>query len=138
VVFQETLTVKTRGRGFYEVTATVGRVVAVAGVHTGLCNVFIRHTSASLVLSENADPGVCGDLERFMARLVPDGDPLFEHVSEGADDMPAHIRSVLTQASVMLPIGGGRCLFGTWQGLYVWEHRRAPHTRELLVTIYGD
>jgi secondary thiamine-phosphate synthase enzyme len=103
-----------------------------------LCHVFLRHTSASLMLCENADPEVRSDLERFMARLVPDGDPIFRHVDEGSDDMPAHVRSILTSSSLGVPVSGGRCDLGVWQGIYLWEHRRAAHRRQVSVTVYGE
>jgi len=96
------------------------------------------HTSASLILSENADPDVMRDLETFMSRQVPDGDPMFSHTAEGPDDMPAHVRSILTQSSLSLPVADSRCLLGTWQGVFLWEHRHAPHTRRLVLTISGD
>ncbi len=125
----------TTGRGSYELTSRVDEVVAASGVREGLAHVFVHHTSASLFLGENADPTVRRDLEAFMARLVPDGDPLFEHTDEGPDDMPAHVRSVLTQASLAIPVAGGRLDLGTWQGLFLWEHRRAAHQRRLTVTV---
>lgn len=135
---QSAITISTRGRGSYEITGEVQRAVASSGVRRGLCHVFIHHTSASLMLCENADPSVRSDLEAFMSRLAPDGDPLFSHTAEGADDMPAHVRSVLTQSGLDLPVSGGRCDLGTWQGIYVWEHRVAPHTRRLTLTIHGE
>lgn len=138
MVVQETLIIETRGRGSVDLTEKVERIVARAGVQSGLCNVFVRHTSASLVLCENADPDVRRDLEAFLARLAPDGDPLFSHTTEGPDDMPAHARSVLTGSGISIPISDGRCLLGTWQGIYLWEHRRAPHRREVVVTVYGE
>jgi len=113
-------------------------MVATAGVKIGMCHIFIRHTSASLMLCENADPAVREDLETFMQRQAPDGDPMFTHVDEGPDDMPAHVRSVLTQSDLNLPIAGGKCALGTWQGIYLWEHRHAPHAREVIVTISGE
>ena len=131
-------TVDTRGRGTFDITARVQAVVREAQVSSGLCNVFIHHTSASLIVCENADPSVRADLERFAARLVPDGDRLFEHTDEGPDDMPAHVRSVLTATAVALPVAGGRCDLGTWQGVYVWEHRKAPHRRRVTVTVVGS
>ena len=131
------ITVATKGRGTYDVTADVARVVREAGVGTGLCHVFIAHTSASLMLCENADPDVRRDLETFMADLVPDGDPRFVHRTEGPDDMAAHVRSVLTHSELTIPIRGGRLALGTWQGIYVWEHRTQPHRRRLLVTVIG-
>ncbi|NIP72427.1 MAG: YjbQ family protein [Gammaproteobacteria bacterium] len=137
-MFQRELSLRTGGRGSYEITDRVQALVAQSGVHLGLCHVFVHHTSASLMLCENADPGVRGDLERFMARLVPDGDPMFEHATEGPDDMPAHVRSVLTQSELTVPVIEGRCALGTWQGIYLWEHRSAPHRRTVTVTIHGD
>ena len=125
-------------RGLTEVTDEVGAAVAAAGIRDGLCTIFIRHTSASLVIQENADPAVRDDLERFLSRLVPDGDSLFRHVAEGPDDMPSHVKSVLTRTSETIPVRDGRLALGTWQGLYVWEHRQARHTRELIVHVLGD
>lgn len=124
----------------YEITDAVRDAVKRAGAGDGLtgdalCTVFIHHTSASLVLCENADPSVRRDLEAFFSRLVPDGDPLFTHTAEGDDDMPSHVRSILTQSSIGLPIAGGRLDLGTWQGLYVWEHRVRPHRRRVTVTV---
>ena len=136
-MFGSEITVSTRGRGTYEVTEEVARIVREAGVTTGLCHVFNVHTSASLMLCENADPDVRRDLERFLADLVPDGDPRFVHRAEGPDDMPAHVRSVLTHSELTIPIRAGRLALGTWQGIYVWEHRLKPHRRRLLVTILG-
>ncbi|MEJ2380884.1 MAG: secondary thiamine-phosphate synthase enzyme YjbQ [Gammaproteobacteria bacterium] len=137
-MFQKRLRVATRGRGSHEVTQAVQEAVAESGVHAGLAHVFVHHTSASLMLCENADPEVRRDLERFMNRLVPDGDPLFRHNAEGPDDMPAHVRTVLTQTGITLPVTGARCALGTWQGIYLWEHRTSPHHRSLTVTVYGD
>lgn len=131
----ETLQIQTRGRGCYNLTHQVGQLLDGWGLSSGLCNVFIRHTSASLMLCENADPAVLRDLERFMSRLVPDGDPLFEHDQEGPDDMPAHVRSVLTQSDITLPIVDGRLDLGTWQGIFLWEHRHAGHTRQIRVSV---
>jgi len=133
----ETVTVATR-RGLNDVTEEVARVVTSAGVREGLCTVFIRHTSASLVIQENADPAVRRDLEAFLSRLVPDGDPLFTHVAEGPDDMPSHVKAVLTRTSEQIPVTGGRLALGTWQALYVWEHRTAPHRRSLVVHVDGE
>jgi secondary thiamine-phosphate synthase enzyme len=132
---RESWTVATRGRGTYEVTGDVDRFVRQAGVDAGLCHLFLHHTSASLILCENADSSVRRDLERYFARLVPDGDPLFEHTLEGDDDMPAHIRSILTQNALAIPVAGGRLDLGTWQGVFVWEHRAAPHRRRLTATL---
>lgn len=138
VIHQQTLTFQTRGRGTVEITGEVERVVADSGVRTGLCNVFIKHTSASLIICENADPSVRQDLERFAARLAPDGDPLFQHTLEGPDDMPAHIRSILTQTALTIPITQGAPALGTWQGVFLWEHRTHPHRRSVVVTVTGE
>lgn len=135
MVYSEGFTMQTRGRGTYEMTDQVQRIVSTSGASQGLCLVFLHHTSASLILCENADPSVRRDLERFFARLIPDGDPQFSHSAEGPDDMPAHIRSILTQNSLSLPIRDGRCDLGTWQGLFLWEHRTSPHHRRITVTV---
>lgn len=132
---RQTLLVQTPGRGTYDVTRKVQSIVADSGVRDGLCHLFVHHTSASLILCENADPVVRRDLEAFAARLAPDGDPLFEHVDEGADDMPAHVRAVMTLPAVTLPVADGRCDLGTWQGVYLWEHRTSPHERRLTVSV---
>lgn len=129
-------TVRTRGRGFTDVTPQVNAFMRESGMREGLCNVFLAHTSASLVLGENADPSVRGDLEAFFARLVPDGDPIYEHGAEGADDMPAHIRTVLTQNSLVIPVRNGELGLGTWQGLYLWEHRMVAHERRIIATVW--
>jgi secondary thiamine-phosphate synthase enzyme len=130
------LEIATAGRGTIELTAQVARAVAAhAGGHDGLVHVFCHHTSASLLVSENADPSVRRDLEAFFARLVPDGDRLFTHDTEGEDDMPAHVRTVLTTCELTAPIKAGQLDLGTWQGLYLWEHRTAPHRRRLTLTI---
>ena len=134
----ETFRVDTRGRGTTEVTRRVQEIVGHAEVATGQCTVFVHHTSASLIVCENADPTVRRDLEAFAARLAPDGDPIFEHTAEGPDDMPAHVRSVFTQCSITVPIAGGRADLGTWQGIYLWEHRTAPHHRRVTVTVIGS
>ncbi len=133
----EQLEVATRGRGIVDITAQVQAVVQRSGARAGLCHLFIHHTSASLIVTENADPEVHRDLERFLGRLVPDGDPLFKHDDEGPDDMPAHVRSVLTQVDLAIPIRDGRCDLGTWQGIYIWEHRHAAHRRRVSVTVVG-
>ena len=135
---QQTLEISTRGRETYNLTREVEEVVAGSGVRTGLCHVFVQHTSASLMLCENADPDVRRDLETFMSHLIPDGDPMFVHTAEGPDDMPAHVRTVLTQSGLSIPVSGGRCALGTWQGIYLWEHRRAPHRRHVTVTVQGE
>ena len=131
----ETLVISTPGRGSISLTAEVQRVVRESGAEAGVCSVFVHHTSASLMICENADPDVRRDLESFLARLVPDGDPIFRHAAEGPDDMPAHIRSILTQASLSIPIHAGRCDLGTWQGIYLLEHRTAPHRRRVTVSV---
>jgi len=133
----ETLAIATPGRGTTDITDQVARIVRASEVGDGLCNVFLHHTSASLILCENADPDVRSDLERFARRLVPDGDPIFEHTAEGPDDMPAHVRSILTQSSLCLPVAGGRLALGTWQGVYLWEHRTSPHRRQVTVSVIG-
>ena len=138
MISQQQLSIDTRGRGTYDLSQQVQAVVAESGVSAGMCHVFIRHTSASLMLCENADPDVMRDMETFMSRTVPDGDPMFTHTAEGPDDMPAHVRSVLTQSDLNLPIIDGRCALGTWQGVYLWEHRHAPHSRRVIVTVQGD
>jgi secondary thiamine-phosphate synthase enzyme len=137
MVSQELLTIETRGRGFHMITEAVERVVVRSGVRQGLCNVFIRHTSASLVITENADGAVRRDLERFMQRVAPDGSAEYEHDTEGPDDMPAHIRNALTGSTLTIPIVGGRLGLGTWQGIYLWEHRTSRHSREVVVTVVG-
>jgi secondary thiamine-phosphate synthase enzyme len=137
-VRQKELTVATSGRGTYDLTGDVQAAVAASGISVGICHIFIRHTSASLMLCENADPAVLRDLETFMSRTVPDGDPMFTHTAEGPDDMPAHVRSILTQSDLNLPITDGHCALGTWQGIYLWEHRQAAHKRRVLLTMSGD
>jgi secondary thiamine-phosphate synthase enzyme len=136
-IAQHGFTVATSGRGTVEVTARVSGLVEQSGLRTGLAQIFTHHTSCSLLITENADPAVRSDLERYFARLVPDGDPLFEHDEEGPDDMSAHVRSVLTAASVAVPIVNGRLGLGTWQGIYLWEHRSKPHRRDVTVTLIG-
>jgi secondary thiamine-phosphate synthase enzyme len=131
------VTVSTRGRGFHDITPEVQRAVKESGVRQGLCTVFLHHTSASLILCENADPDVRRDLEAFFSRLVKDGDSLFQHDAEGPDDMPAHVRTVLTQSSLSIPIQNGAADLGTWQGVYVWEHRTSPHRRRVTVSVLG-
>jgi secondary thiamine-phosphate synthase enzyme len=132
------MTFETRGRGLLEVNRPVTEWVAEARIDTGLLTVFVRHTSASLLIQENADPDVRGDLDRFFARLVPDGDALFRHRDEGPDDMPAHVRAALTAVQLSIPVSGGRLALGTWQGIYVWEHRTRPHRRELALHLVGE
>lgn len=134
---RETLGIRNNGRSQTDITARVAKVVSASGIRTGLCLVFLQHTSASLIISENADPAVGRDLERFISRLVEDGDPMFEHADEGPDDMAAHVRSILTQTEVTVPVDNGRLNLGTWQGIWLWEHRHAPHERQLVVTVMG-
>ncbi len=134
-VMSETFTVATHGRGTHEITAHLQDVVRASGIANGLCNVFVHHTSASLIICENADPSVLHDLETWLGGAVEDGDDRFTHTMEGADDMSAHVRSVLTQSSIGIPIANGRCDLGTWQGVYVFEHRMSPHRRRVTVTV---
>ena len=138
MISQHQLQIDTRGRGTYDLSADIQSAVKKSGVETGMCHVFIRHTSASLMLCENEDPAVMRDLDAFMSRQVPDGDPMFTHTAEGPDDMPAHVRSVLTQSDLNIPVQDGGCALGTWQGVYLWEHRLAPHQRTVLLTIQGE
>jgi secondary thiamine-phosphate synthase enzyme len=137
MITQYKLEFTTKGRGLINITNDIANVVTQAGVSTGLCHVFLQHTSASLILCENADPLVQKDLEAFMLRLIPDGDPLYQHMYEGPDDMPAHIRAVLTQTFLMLPISHKKLALGSWQGIYLWEHRVRGHQRQLTVTVQG-
>ncbi len=130
--------IATSGRGTLEITREVAQIVRAGGIRDGLATVWIHHTSASLIICENADPSVRKDLETFAAKLVRDGDPMFTHDAEGDDDMPAHVRSVLTQTSIGIPIADGKLLLGTWQGLFVWEHRTSPHRRQITVTVIGE
>jgi secondary thiamine-phosphate synthase enzyme len=134
---QTILSFPTRGRGSQDITEAVARFVAGAGVQTGLVHVFVQHTSCSLMITENADPDVRRDLETIAARLAPDGDPAYRHDLEGPDDMAAHARSVLTSTGLSVPVGGGRLLLGTWQGIFLWEHRTAPQRRQVVVTVMG-
>lgn len=129
--------VETSGQGLHEFTAAVESVVRASGIREGLCTLFVRHTSASLLIQENADPAARKDLERWLNRLVPEGDPLFTHRTEGADDMPAHIKSALTATTLSIPVNEGRLALGTWQGIYVWEHRRRGGKREVVLHIGG-
>ncbi|MCA9532733.1 MAG: secondary thiamine-phosphate synthase enzyme YjbQ [Myxococcales bacterium] len=133
----ETVEVSTAGRGTVEITSDVQRVVRASGLARGLCTVFVHHTSASLIINENADPNVHVDLDAWFARLVRDGDPLFVHTEEGPDDMSAHVRVALTQTSLGIPVEGGRADLGTWQGVYLWEHRTRPHRRRITISVVG-
>ncbi|MGE5385590.1 MAG: secondary thiamine-phosphate synthase enzyme YjbQ [Betaproteobacteria bacterium] len=134
---QSRFAVETRGRGSSDITARVAEIVAASGVDVGLAHVFVRHTSCSLLLTENADPDVRRDLETIFGRLAPDGDPAYRHDTEGDDDMAAHARAVLAGCSLQVPVGGGRLLLGIWQGIFLWEHRTGAHRREIVVTISG-
>lgn len=136
-VTTKTITVRAPRRGLHEITDEVAAQVAKGGVKEGVCTLFIRHTSASLVIQENYDPSARVDLERFLDRLVPDGAAWMTHTFEGPDDMPSHIKSVLTQVSLSIPVEGGRLALGTWQGIYLWEHRDHPTPREVLVSVLG-
>lgn len=137
-VHQRVLEVAPRGRGLLEITAEVAEVVVAAGVRAGLCHLFVQHTSASLLIQENADPSARADLEAFFARLAPEGDPAYTHTAEGVDDMPAHLRAALTQVSEQVPVVSGRLALGTWQGIYLFEHRRRPGRRRVVVTVFGE
>ena len=130
-----TLTIRTPGPGLHLITDAVGAVVRESGVREGLCTLFIQHTSASLVIQENADPSARRDLEAWLNRLVPEGDPLYTHDAEGPDDMPAHVKAALTATTLAIPVLEGRLALGTWQGVYLWEHRRAPHQRCVVVQV---
>ncbi len=138
MIHQDSLSVATEGRGTYDLTSRVASIVRDAGIRAGLCTVFVHHTSASLIVCENADPTVRSDLEAWMERAVPDGDRIFDHTMEGPDDMPSHVRCALTQTSIGIPVTGGRLDLGTWQGLYLWEHRCRAHSRRLSVTVLGE
>ncbi len=132
------IVIETTGRGTYDLSARVQEFVASSGIEMGMCHLFIRHTSASMMLCENADPDVMRDLETFMGEAVPDDDPRYKHIAEGPDDMSAHVRSILTQSDLNIPVSDGQCALGTWQGIYLWEHRYAPHTRRIIITVQGD
>ena len=135
---QHELTVRTRGRGFYEVTEEVAEWLVQNQCQAGLLTLHLRHTSASLLIQENADPDVRRDLEAFFSRLVPDGDRLFVHTAEGDDDMPAHVRAALTAVNLSIPVLRGRLALGTWQGIYLWEHRRGAHSRAIVLHFVGE
>ena len=132
------LVIRTRGRGFYELTAEIAELVRRSGLKTGLATLHVQHTSASLLIQENADPEVRRDLERFFTRLAPDGDPLFQHTSEGSDDMPAHVRAALTAVNLSVPVRNSSLALGTWQGIYLWEHRTHPHSRRVVAHLLGE
>lgn len=135
MTLQETLTIQTHQRGTLDITDSIKNIIAKATIKTGLCNLFLHHTSASIILCENYDPTVREDLEAFMQRLIPDGDKLFKHTLEGPDDMPAHIRTILTQNSLVIPITENKLNLGQWQGVFLWEHRTQGHLRKLTVTL---
>lgn len=137
-VHQQTLSIHSRGTGTHEITAQVEAVLASSRLRQGTVNVFCQHTSCSLVIMENADPSARRDLEAWLDRLVPEDDPHFTHTYEGADDMPSHIKMALTRTSETIPFNEGRLMLGTWQGIFLWEHRRAPHTRRIIVTVIGE
>ena len=132
------ISVKTNGRRLYDITPQIMQWGANSGMQTGMLNLYIQHTSASILINENYDPDVLVDMESFFARLVPDGDPLFIHTAEGEDDMPAHVRSALTQTSISIPLLNGKLALGTWQGIFLYEHRLASHTREVLLHLIGE
>jgi len=133
-----TFEIATRGQGLYDFTSEVAHWIAASGLSEGLLTLFVRHTSASLIVQENADPDVQGDLQRFLLRLVPEDDPLYRHTLEGPDDMPAHIRAVLTQTQLSIPVRSGRMVLGVWQGIYLFEHRRSAHRREVAAHLIGE
>ncbi|WP_026354545.1 secondary thiamine-phosphate synthase enzyme YjbQ [Massilia niastensis] len=137
MAYQSILEFSMQGRGTRDITDAVAKVVAQSGTGCGLAHVFVQHTSCSLTITENADADVRRDLETVIGRLAPDGDPAYRHDAEGPDDMSAHARSMLTDTGVMVPVGAGRLLLGTWQGIYLWEHRTAPHRRTVVVTVLG-
>jgi secondary thiamine-phosphate synthase enzyme len=138
VIHQSTIEVDTAGRGTTDITAPMARAVAASGIRTGTAHLFLQHTSAALMVCENADPDVRRDLETLLGDLAPDGDPRYRHDAEGPDDMAAHARTVLVGIELTVPVGNGRCLLGTWQGLYLWEHRTAGSRRRIVVTIQGE
>ena len=132
------LSIATQGRGFYDLTGEIKALLERSGLTSGLATLHLQHTSASLLIQENADPEVRRDLERFFSRLIPDGDPLFEHTAEGPDDMAAHVRTALTAVNLSISFRGAQLALGTWQGVYLWEHRHAPHRRRLSVHLLGE
>lgn len=135
--YQQSFDIRSRGRGTIEITAEVARIVRAAGIETGIAQVFVQHTSCSVMITENADPAVRRDLETLAARWAPDADPAYRHDSEGDDDMAAHARSLLAGSSVSVPVGRGELLLGTWQGIYLWEHRTGAQLRRVVVTVLG-
>lgn len=135
---QQTLSINTHGRGTINISHEINAVITSSGIRTGMANIFLQHTSASLILCENADPDVRHDLEAFMSKITPDGDPLYRHTDEGPDDMSAHVRTVLTDSSLSIPFNTGQLLLGTWQGIFLWEHRIAAHNRRIIITLHGE
>lgn len=143
MLFQQTLNIQTHGRGTTNISRELNEVVLESGLTVGLANIFVQHTSASLILCENADPDVRSDLEAFMSKITPDGDPLYHHVDEGPDDMSAHVRTVLTESSLTIPFNAKSSnskplLLGTWQGVFLWEHRTRGHSRHIIITLHGE
>jgi len=138
MISQETLSFRTNGRGTTNISTQLNAVISASGFKVGIANIFVQHTSASLILCENADPTVRRDLEAFMSRVTPDGDPLYQHIDEGPDDMSAHVRTVLTDSNLSIPFSKGQLLLGTWQGVFLWEHRTQPHSRQIIITLYGE
>ena len=138
MIFQQELNFTTSGRSTSNITSQIQNIVAQSGINIGTCHVFVKHTSASLMLCENADPDVQRDMETYMQHIVPDGDPMFLHQDEGPDDMSAHIRTVLTNPDLTMPVSNGRCDLGIWQGIYLWEHRTHRHQRRVIVTVQGE
>jgi len=136
--FQKTIQVETKGKGLHEITQVIEKVVRDSGINSGLCNLFIKHTSASLIIQENADPDVKKDLEYFFGKLVPENDLGYNHTFEGTDDMPSHIRCAITNTSEQIPLSGGRILLGTWQGIFLWEHRVIGNSRSVIIHISGE
>lgn len=138
MVIQHTIGFHTQGRGTLNISREINNLITASDIKTGIANIFVQHTSASLILCENADPAVRSDLEAFMARITPDGDPLYQHIDEGPDDMSAHVRTVLTDSSLNIPFNSSQLLLGTWQGIFLWEHRTHPHNRRIIITLYGE
>ncbi len=136
VIYQKQLEFRTKGRGTIDITDAIADVVQSSQLDIGLCQLFIQHTSASLIICENADPAVRRDCETFMARLIPDGDPAYTHTAEGPDDMPAHLRTILTQTAISIPVRGNKLFLGTWQGIYLWEHLTPREKRKVVVTVH--
>jgi secondary thiamine-phosphate synthase enzyme len=134
---QHSIHIQSRGRGTIAISSEIDQLIRKSGIDTGLCHIFIHHTSASLIITENADSDVRRDLENYFSKIVVDGDPAYLHDQEGPDDMSAHIRSILTQTEISIPISAGRLAMGTWQGIYLWEHRTSPHRRRLTVTLHA-